>query len=106
MTIPADARRQVIQRAEFCCMNRSLALAIRREEAIRHRHPPSPHPCVGFLERHGPPARSLNHQPSTLNHPIPLSLLRCESKQKGRDNARLHSPSLQVERFYGLRTVL
>lgn len=67
MTIPADARRQVIQRAkdrcEYCglsqagqealfhvdhivpvaalSMNRPLALAIRREETIRGRHPPS-----------------------------------------------------------------
>jgi len=72
MTIPADARRQVIGRAEdrsgfagshfprdgvlilgrtstgratvaALSMNRPLALAIRREEVIRHRHPPWPH---------------------------------------------------------------
>jgi hypothetical protein len=44
MTIPADARRQAIRRAEDRCMNRPLALAIRREEAIRDRHPPSQYP--------------------------------------------------------------
>jgi hypothetical protein len=43
MTIPADARRQIIRRAEEPCVNRPLALAIRREETIRGRHPPSPY---------------------------------------------------------------
>jgi hypothetical protein len=44
MTIPADARRQVVRRAEDRCINRPLALAIRREETIRGRHPPPPYP--------------------------------------------------------------
>ena len=44
MTIPADAPRQAIRRTEFRRINRPLTLPIRREEAIRDRHPPSPHP--------------------------------------------------------------
>jgi hypothetical protein len=41
MTGPANARRQIIQQAEDHWPNRPLALAIRRQEAIRGRHPSS-----------------------------------------------------------------
>ena len=65
MTIPADARRQVIQRAEFRRMNHPPALAIRLEEANRHHHPPVA-TFLSWISREVWPARPVT-QPSTLN---------------------------------------